>query len=262
MRLCRSPEELLDSYEAVEALSRSSFGSSELYIEKFVTSARHIEVQIFGDGLATVIALGERDCSPQRRNQKVIEETPAPGLRQSLREKMFAAAIGLGEAVRYQSAGTVEFIYDNTTADFYFLEVNTRLQVEHGVTEEVTGIDLVEWMIQQAAGKLPQLSELRVRPAGCSIQVRVYAENPAKEFQPSAGRLTHVVWPSQARIETWVEPGTEVTPFYDAMLAKIIVHGSDRATALSRLSDALAQFSIAGIETNLNYLRQVTADPG
>src|SRR4029077_1295305 len=183
-------------------------------------------------------------------------------LRQSLREKMFAAAVGLGKAVGYQSAGTVEFIYDNKTEDFYFLEVNTRLQVEHGVTEEVTGIDLVEWMIQQAAGELPQLSELHVRPAGCSIQVRVYAENPAKEFQPSAGRLTHVVWPSQARVETWVEPGTEVTPFYDPMLAKIIVHGSDRATALSRLSDALAQSSIAGIETNLNYLRQVTADPG
>src|SRR6202790_3154995 len=173
MRLCRSQEELLDSYEAVEALSRSSFGSSELYIEKFVTSARHIEVQIFGDGLGIVIALGERDCSPQRRNQKVIEETPAPGLRQSLREKMFAAAIGLGEAVSYQSAGTVEFIYDNKTEDFYFLEVNTRLQVEHGVTEEVTGIDLVEWMIRQAGGELPELSQIPVRPGGCSIQPRL-----------------------------------------------------------------------------------------
>ena len=262
MRLCRSPEELTDSYEAVEALSRSSFGSSDLYIERFLTSARHIEVQIFGDGQGKVIALGERDCSPQRRNQKVIEETPAPGLRQSLREKMFAAAIRLGEAVRYQSAGTVEFIYDNTTADFYFLEVNTRLQVEHGVTEEVTGIDLVEWMIQQAAGELPTLDRERVRTAGCSIQVRVYAENPAKNFQPSSGRLTHVVWPCDARVETWVEPGTEVTPFYDPMLAKIVVHGKDRATALSRLADALANCSIAGIETNLDYLRQVTADPG
>ena len=192
----------------------------------------------------------------------MIEETPAPGLRQSLREKMFAAAIRLGEAVRYQSAGTVEFIYDNTTADFYFLEVNTRLQVEHGVTEEVTGIDLVEWMIQQAAGELPELSQARIRPAGCSIQVRVYAENPAKDFQPSSGRLTHVVWPSQARVETWVEPGTEVTPFYDPMLAKIIVHGEDRAMALARLRHVLQHCSIAGIETNLSYLRQVTADPG
>ena len=262
MRLCRSPEELLDSYEAVEALSRSSFGSSELYLEKFVTSARHIEVQIFGDGAGTVIALGERDCSPQRRNQKVIEETPAPGIRQSLREKMLTAAVGLGKAVGYQSAGTVEFIYDNKTEDFYFLEVNTRLQVEHGVTEEVTGIDLVEWMILQAAGELPDLSQARIRPTGCSIQVRVYAENPAKNFQPSSGRLSHVVWPSQARVETWVEAGTEVTPFYDPMLAKILVHGENRAAALDHLRCTLQQCTIAGIETNLSYLRQVTADPG
>ncbi len=262
MRLCRSPEELAEYYEAVESLSRSSFGSSELFLEKFVVSARHIEVQIFGDGSGTVIALGERDCSPQRRNQKVIEETPAPGIRQSLREKMFAAAVGLGKAVGYQSAGTVEFIYDNKTEEFYFLEVNTRLQVEHGVTEQVTGIDLVEWMVQQAAGELPDLSQARIRPAGCSIQVRVYAENPAKNFQPSSGKLSHVEWPSQARVETWVEAGTEVTPFYDPMLAKIIVDGADRAAALAHLHCALQRCTIAGIETNLSYLRQVTADPG
>ena len=261
MRLCRSPEELLDSYEAVEALSRASFGNSELFIEKFVTSARHIEVQIFGNGLGTVIALGERDCSPQRRNQKVIEETPAPGLRQSLREKMQAAAIRLGEAVCYQSAGTVEFIYDNKTENFYFLEVNTRLQVEHGVTEEVTGVDLVEWMIRQAGGESLELSQMRIRPAGCSLQARVYAENPAKNFQPSSGRLTHVAWPNHARIETWVEAGTEVTPFYDPMLAKILVRGETRAAALAHLRCALKHCRIAGIETNLSYLRQVTADP-
>ena len=262
MRLCRTPEELAEYYEAVESLSRSSFGSSELFLEKFVVSARHIEVQIFGDGAGTVVALGERDCSPQRRNQKVIEETPAPGLRQSLREKMFAAAVGLGKAVGYQSAGTVEFIYDNKTEDFYFLEVNTRLQVEHGVTEQVTGIDLVEWMVQQAAGELPDLSQIHIRPAGCSIQVRVYAENPAKNFQPSSGRLSHVEWPAQARVETWVEAGTEVTPFYDPMLAKIVVNGADRAAALAHLHSGLKRCTIAGIETNLSYLRQVTADPG
>ncbi|MDP9112895.1 MAG: urea carboxylase [Acidobacteriota bacterium] len=262
MRLCRTPEQLAEYYEAVESLSRSSFCSSELFLEKFVVSARHIEVQIFGDGAGTVIALGERDCSPQRRNQKVIEETPAPGLRQSLREKMFSAAVGLGKAVSYQSAGTVEFIYDNKTEDFYFLEVNTRLQVEHGVTEQVTGVDLVEWMVRQAAGKLPKLEQANIRPAGCSIQVRVYAENPAKHFQPSSGRLSHVEWPSQARVETWVEAGTEITPFYDPMLAKIVVDGADRAAALAHLRCALKRCSIAGIETNLSYLRQVTADPG
>jgi urea carboxylase len=262
MRLCRTPEELSDSYAAVEGLSQSSFGSSALYLEKFVTCARHIEVQIFGDGAGTVVALGERDCSPQRRNQKVIEETPAPGLSAELREKMFAAAVSLGESVGYQSAGTVEFIYDNKTKEFYFLEVNTRLQVEHGVTEEVTGIDLVGWMIRQAAGEMPDLSQMVVRPSGCSIQVRLYAEDPAKEFQPSSGKLSHVVWPSDARIETWVEPGTEVTPYYDPMLAKIIVHGENRAAALNHLRLALRQCEIAGIETNLAYLRQVAADPG
>ena len=262
MRLCRSREELADSYEALQELSEANFGNGRLYLEQFLPSARHIEVQIFGDGTRTVIALGERDGSPQRRNQKVIEETPAPGLRQSLREKMLAAAIRLGEAVRYQSAGTVEFIYDNTSEDFYFLEVNACLPVEHTVTEEVTGIDLVEWMVRQAAGELPDLYNIPIRPAGCAIQARLYAENPARNFQPTSGILSHVVWPNEARVETWVEPGTEVTPFYDPLLAKIIVHGEDRNIALSRLQCALENCAIAGIETNLSYSRQVTADPG
>ncbi len=148
MRLCNSAAELRDAFEAVSRQSQASFGSSGLYLERFVTEARHIEVQIFGDGNGSVIALGERDCSVQRRNQKVIEETPAPGLSPAVRQKLLESAVRLGRAVRYQSAGTVEFIYDNSTGDFYFLEVNTRLQVEHGVTEEVTGVDLVEWMVQ------------------------------------------------------------------------------------------------------------------
>ena len=144
--------------------------------------------------------------------------------------------------MHYQSAGTVEFIYDNSTGEFYFLEVNTRLQVEHGVTEEVTGVDLVEWMVRQAAGEMPPLGTIDIRPSGCSIQVRIYAEDPAKNFQPSAGRLTQVVWPTDARVETWVESGTEVTPFYDPMLAKIIVHGETRDAALSNVCDgALAE---------------------
>ena len=166
----------------------------------------------------------------------------------------------LGRAVNYQSAGTVEFIYDNDTGDFYFLEVNTRLQVEHGVTEEVTGIDLVEWMVRQAAGEMPPLDSFAIRPRGCSIQVRLYAEDPAKDFQPSAGRLSLVAWPAGARVETWVESGTEVTPYYDPMLAKIIVHGEDRPAALARMRAALAECRVDGIETNLEYLRQVTAD--
>jgi urea carboxylase len=261
MRLCGSAAELQESYDAVQRLSRSSFGSSGLYLEKFVSRARHIEVQIFGDGAGTVVALGERDCSAQRRNQKVIEETPAPGLTSHVRTNLFEMAVRMGAAVSYQSAGTVEFIYDTDTADVYFLEVNTRLQVEHGVTEEVTGIDLVEWMVRQAAGEMPPLENVEISPAGCSIQARIYAEDPAKNFQPSAGPLSTVEWPRNARVETWVEPGSEVTPYYDPLLAKIIVRGENREVALRRLRDALAECQLTGIETNLSYLRQVIADP-
>ena len=261
MRLCSSAAELADAYEAVERLSRSSFGTAGLYLEKFVTHARHIEVQIFGDGAGKVIALGERDCSAQRRNQKVIEETPAPGISPEVRATLLACAVRLGEAVRYRNAGTVEFIYDNQSAAFYFLEVNTRLQVEHGVTEEVTGVDLVEWMVKLAAGEMTPLDQIAIAPEGHSIQVRVYAEDPAKNFQPGAGRLSQVVWPRNARVETWVDSGAEVTPYYDPMLAKIIVHGPDRTVALSRMRAALDECKVHGIETNLEYLKQVCSDP-
>jgi urea carboxylase len=261
MRLCGSRAELAEAYDAVERLSRASFGTAGLYLEKFVTNARHIEVQIFGDGAGSVIALGERDCSAQRRNQKVIEETPAPGISVESRAMLLSCALRLGEAVRYRNAGTVEFIYDDSSGAFYFLEVNTRLQVEHGVTEEVTGVDLVEWMVRQAAGEMSALGEIRVSPKGSSLQVRLYAEDPAKDFQPSAGRLSQVAWPRHARVETWVESGSEVTPYYDPMLAKIIVHGDDRPGALQRLRAALAECQVAGVETNLEYLRQVCADP-
>jgi urea carboxylase len=254
MRLCRTEDELIHGFEAVERLSKASFGSSGLYLEKFVEHARHIEVQIFGDGAGHVVALGERDCSAQRRNQKVIEETPAPGMPAPVRARLIDAAVKLGQAAHYRSAGTVEFIYDAGSREFYFLEVNTRLQVEHGVTEEVTGVDLVEWMVRCAAGE-PVLRD--VPSQGASIQVRVYAEDPAKDFQPSSGRLSLVKWPAGARVETWVESGTEVTPYYDPMLAKIIVRGHDRADALGRLRTALAECQVAGIETNIDYVRQV-----
>jgi len=257
MRLCSSPHELRDAYEAVSRQSQASFGSSNLYLERFVTAARHIEVQIFGDGRGSVIALGERDCSIQRRNQKVIEETPAPGLPEDVRKKLLETAVRLGKAVQYQSAGTVEFIYDNSSGDFYFLEVNTRLQVEHGVTEEVTGIDLVEWMVCQAANEMPALESIAGKPTGVSIQVRVYAEDPARNFQPSAGRLLHVRWPHSARVETWIDSGSEIAPFYDPMLAKIIVTGSGRTDAIAKLRIALDDTEVFGIETNLSYLRQI-----
>ena len=264
MQLCRDPATLSAMLEAVERLSRNNFKDSGVYLEKFVERARHIEVQIFGDG-RDVVALGERDCSAQRRNQKVVEETPAPGLSHELRLALFDAAERLGRAVGYRSAGTVEFVYDEDAKTAYFLEVNTRLQVEHGVTEAVTGIDLVEWMVRAAAGQALPLAEHRERAragvSGAAIQVRLYAEDPGRNFRPSSGTLTEVVFPNDARVEKWVERGSEVTPFYDPMLAKIIVRGDDRADALARLRAALDGCRIAGIETNLGYLRRIAADP-
>jgi len=259
LQLCRNRNELADKYASVKRLSRNNFSSDGLFLEKFIETARHIEVQIFGDGTGQVIALGERDCSIQRRNQKVIEETPAPNLADEIRYKLHQAALRLGRQIRYASVGTVEFIFDVKARQFYFLEVNTRLQVEHGVTEEVFGIDLVEWMIQLSAGELPPLESLTGPPQGASIQVRIYAEDPGKDFQPSSGRLTRVQLPDSCRVDSWIETGTEITPYYDPLLAKIIVKGRDRQEARSRLAQALAQSNIYGIETNLAYLRQIVA---
>ena len=259
MRLIWSADELVEAFQSVERLARANFKEAGIFLEKYVEHARHIEVQIFGDGKGHVVALGERDCSVQRRNQKVIEETPAPGLTDVQRENLLATAVRLGEAVGYRSAGTVEFVYDTQSGEFYFLEVNTRLQVEHGVTEEVIGVDLVEWMVKEAAGEL-DLAGFKADPKGASMQVRLYAEDPGKDFQPAAGVLTEVVFPADARVETWVERGSEVPPFYDPMVAKIIVKGRDRAEALENMQQVLANTRVAGIETNLGYLGQIVRD--
>jgi len=261
MRVCHSAAQLKDAYESVVRLSRNSFRDGSVYLEKFVARAKHVEAQIFGDGKGGVLTLGLRDCSAQRRHQKVIEETPVPGLDEAIERQMRASAELLGKAVSYASAGTVEFLYDADTSAYFFLEVNTRLQVEHGVTEQVTGLDLVEMMIHEAAGELPPIESLRVEPKGWSIEARVYAEDPAKNFQPAPGKLSEVRFPNaeQARIETWVENGTEITPFYDPMIAKIIVTGKDRADAVTKLSRALDETALYGTETNLRYLRAVTA---
>jgi len=261
MSLIRKPAELAPAFESVVRLAKNNFKDGGVFLEKFVEHARHIEVQILGDSHGHVVALGERDCSVQRRNQKVVEETPAPGLTAQQRADLLACAARLGTAAGYTNAGTVEFVYDNATGQFYFLEVNTRLQVEHGVTEEVTGVDLVEWMIRAAAGEL-DLRTYTPTSTGASIQVRLYAEDPGKNFQPSAGTLTDVHFPKTARIETWVETGSEVSAFYDPMIAKIIVKGTDRADALARLDAALADTRVYGLENNLPYLRQIIASEG
>ncbi len=262
MRLCRKMEEVAEAFAAVERTSRASFKDGGIFLEKFVDRARHIEVQIFGDGRGEVIELGERDCSVQRRNQKVVEETPAPQVPAEVRRAMLESAVRLGSSVCYRSAGTVEYVYDQATKQFYFLEVNTRLQVEHGVTEEVTGVDLVEWMVRGAAGDLAPLASLKPVNQGHSIQVRVYAEDPVRNFRPSAGLLTQADFPREARVDTWVKQGSEVTPFYDPLLAKVIVRGESRSVALRKIRRALSDTAIAGIETNLGYLRQIVASEG
>ncbi|NDY93955.1 urea carboxylase [Ideonella livida] len=259
MRLIRSAAELVPAWEAVGRLAQANFKDAGLYLEKFVERARHIEVQLFGDGQGTVVALGERDCSAQRRHQKVIEETPAPHLPAATRQALIDAALRLGRAVDYRSAGTVEFVLDADTGDFHFLEVNTRLQVEHGVTEQVTGIDLVAWMVRLARGERFALDV--PAPQGASIQVRLYAEDPARQFQPCAGLLTEVEFPADARVETWVARGTEVPPHYDPMIAKLIVTAPTRDEAVARLQAALAATRLGGIETNLHYLRALAAEP-
>jgi urea carboxylase len=252
LQLVATEAELAPALERVQRLAGNNFKDAGVFIEKFIARGRHIEVQIFGDGKGRVVALGERDCSAQRRNQKVIEETPAPHLSEDTRQNLMQTAIRLGETVNYANAGTVEYLFDTDTGAFYFLEVNTRLQVEHGVTEEVTGVDLVEWMVRQAAGE--PLPDMLPPPRGASIQVRLYAEDPARDFRPSSGLLTKVAWPADARIETWVESGTDVPPFYDPMIAKIIVTGATRSDALAKLQTALGQTVVSGIETNLGYL--------
>ena len=266
MRVCNSAAELSDAFEAVKRLGQNNFSDSGVFIEKYIQRARHLEVQVFGDGRGEVLALGVRDCSVQRRNQKVLEETPAPNLPAGMAEELCAAAIKLAKAVSYRSAGTVEFVYDSEAARFYFLEVNTRLQVEHGVTEQVWGVDLVRWMIELAAGDLAPLSELAkgLKPSGHAIQARLYAEDPGRDFQPSPGLLTAVEFPKAdgkvLRIDTWVEAGCEIPPYFDPMIAKVITWADSRDAASAALGQALADTLLYGVETNSQYLRQILTD--
>ncbi|HGY9595567.1 TPA: urea carboxylase [Vibrio campbellii] len=260
MQCCFSSDELTEAFDSVKRLSANNFSNDGVFVEKFIQQARHIEVQIFGDGRGHVVALGERDCSAQRRNQKVIEETPAPNLSESTRTELQNTAIRLASKVNYRNAGTVEFVLDQQTQAFYFLEVNTRLQVEHGVTEEVFGVDLVEWMIRQGAEAFDlEKAGTNLESKGHAIQVRLYAEDANKNFQPCAGLLSHVEWAKQdnLRIEHWIEAGVEVSPFFDPMLAKVIVHAKDRETALAELKRGLDNSVVYGIEHNQAYLSQL-----
>jgi urea carboxylase len=259
MLLARTAGELDEKFESVRLLAATNFKESGLFLEKFIASARHVEVQIFGDGKGAIAVLGERDCSTQRRNQKILEETPSPSLAEGVRERLHEAARKLGRAARYRSAGTCEFLYAADSGEFYFLEINTRLQVEHCVTEEVSGVDLVEWMVRLASGEELPLAEYRHSPKGHAIEARVYAEDPGKDFQPSCGLLTEVSYPAGVRVDGWVERGSEVSPYYDPMIAKIIAHAPTRAEAIARLHAALAATRIGGIETNLDLVMSILA---
>jgi urea carboxylase len=254
MRICTDEITLREAFDSVGRLAETNFNNGGVFLEKYIQKARHVEVQIFGNEYGEVAALGERDCSIQRRNQKVVEESPAPLLASTVRDEMLEAAKRLAYEVGYRSAGTVEFLYDPETEEFYFLEVNTRLQVEHGVTEEVLGIDLVEWMVLEAAGELRSLHSLYSKPKGHSIQARIYAEDCLNDFRPSGGQLDQVHFSNQARIETWVCDGIKITSFYDPMLAKIIVHADTREEAIERLCAALKETRFYGVTTNLQYV--------
>ncbi|HKS45691.1 MAG TPA: urea carboxylase [Amycolatopsis sp.] len=258
MRACHSPGELRAAWEPVRNIAARSFAGSGVFLEQLVQRARHVEVQVFGDGEGRVLALGTRDCTLQRRNQKVVEECPAPGLRDEAR--LIASAVALCESVAYRSAGTVEFVYDPVRGRAAFLEVNTRLQVEHPVTEAVYGIDLVAWMLRLACGE-KHMFTTPPTPRGHAIQARIYAEDPNAGYRPSTGLLTGVSFPAETRVDTWVETGSEVGTHYDPLLAKVIVTGADRAGALDRLGAALVDTRIDGIRTNLGQLRAAAGNP-
>lgn len=253
-------EQLQKAFVTVKHQGQAYFNDSGVFLERFVDNARHVEVQILGDGRGKAIALGERDCSLQRRNQKVVEETPAPNFPEETRVKIRTAAESLAASINYKGAGTVEFIYDEIRNEFYFLEVNARLQVEHPITEMVTGLDLVDWMLYIAADRPPDFSK-PIQPHGAAMEARVYAENPVKDFTPSPGQLSEVVFPRKKdyiRIDGWVSKGTTITAEYDPTLAKIIAYGETREIALQRLNEALNETIISGVITNLDYLRSIT----
>jgi acetyl-CoA carboxylase biotin carboxylase subunit len=263
MRRVERPDDLLAAVASTQAMAQKAFGDGTIYLERFVPRARHIEVQVFGFGDGHAIHLFERDCSIQRRFQKIVEESPAPGLRATQREEMVAAAVALCKQERYRGAGTIEFVVDAKTQEFYFLEMNTRIQVEHPVTEMSTGIDLVAMQMRLAAGQtLPVTRQEEVIARGHAIECRIYAERPAKMFLPSPGPLKVLDLPPESpgvRIDTGVRQGDQISPHYDPMIAKLIVHGPTRDEAIERMSAALAAARIEGIHTNIDFLRRTVA---
>jgi len=260
MRIVESDGEFNDALTAAKREAQNAFGDDTMIVEKLLVNARHIEVQVFCDRHGNGVYLFERDCSIQRRHQKVIEEAPAPGLSPDLRKDLGEAAVRAAKAIQYEGAGTVEFLMDSD-GNFYFMEMNTRLQVEHPVTEAITGQDLVAWQIDVADGKPLPLKQNELSIEGHAIEVRLYAENPANGFLPSIGRIDRLLWPSEARVDTGVQEGDQITPLFDPMIAKLIVHGADRDSAIDNMSHALDDTHIFGVETNTRLLRTLINHP-
>jgi acetyl-CoA carboxylase biotin carboxylase subunit len=263
MKLVERVEDLREAIELAAAEASAAFGDARVYLERFVASGRHVEVQVLGDGEGRVIHLGERDCSVQRRYQKLVEETPAPNLREPLRRGLHAAAVRFAQRLSYRGAGTVEFLVDRANDAFYFLEMNARIQVEHPVTEAVSGIDLVAEQIAIAEGRGLRHGQTDIDCNGWAIECRVNAEDPANEFRPSPGTVIESSWPEDEgiRVDTHIATGSSVPPFYDSLLGKIIAHGPDRATAIARLREAIGTTRLRGVATNLAFHSAVLADP-
>jgi 3-methylcrotonyl-CoA carboxylase alpha subunit len=268
MRIVNTPDEFFDQLNSAKSEARNSFGDEVMLVEKYITTPRHIEVQVFADKHGNCVALGERDCSIQRRHQKILEESPAPHLAEDIRQDIWAKAREAALAVKYEGAGTVEFIFDNDSGEFFFMEMNTRLQVEHPVTEMVTGEDLVRWqLIVAEGGRLPLTQseiELRIKERGAAIEARIYAENPDMNFIPDSGLLLHLKTPTPSptvRIDAGFVAGDEVSSHYDPMIAKLIVQGPTREAAILKLRAALEEYEVAGPITNIEFLKKICVSP-
>lgn len=255
MKVANNKEELLSAIEQAEKEAESYFGNPDVYLEKYLESTRHIEIQIIGDNYGNVVHLGERDCTIQRRHQKLVEESPSKALSEELRSSMGEAAVNASKAVNYNSVGTVEFLLDSDNK-FYFMEMNTRIQVEHGVTEMITGIDLIKEQIKVAEGRQLSFSQEDVKINGCAIECRINAENPYKDFTPSPGKINNYIQPGGIgiRIDSAAYSGYSIPPFYDSMISKVIAWGRDRNEAIERMKHALSEFEIKGVETTIPFL--------
>jgi 3-methylcrotonyl-CoA carboxylase alpha subunit len=264
MRVVDAPADLRRVAESTQGMAARSFGDGAVFLERYVRNARHVEVQVFGFGDGRAVHLFERECSIQRRFQKIVEESPSPGISATTRDRMTAAAVALAEAVRYRGAGTIEFVVDDDAQGFFFLEMNTRIQVEHPVTEAVTGLDLVGLQLRLAAGEVLALRQEDIQQQGHAIECRLYAENPARMFLPQPGTLTRLALPEGMdgiRVDTGVRQGDAVTPFYDPMIAKIIAHGADRDAAIARMLAALARVEVEGLVANAPFLARTIGHP-